>query len=138
MSEYKTVTVTKLISEPKQAGKVMKCQASIDGSAPIELVFFPDKGAGIVEGASIRAEYKPASGNYPESWFSVGVAQARSGGFGGKGGFGGGRPPENPAEKRAGVSMSYAVSLVNGGAADMSKLYTLADDIYEWMTNKVK
>jgi hypothetical protein len=60
-----------------------------------------------------------------------------TGGFQARGGFGGGRPPENPAEKRAGVSMSYAVSLVNGGSADMSKLYTLADDIYEWMCAKV-
>lgn len=53
-------------------------------------------------------------------------------------GGGGGRPMENPAEKRAGVSMSYAVALVNGGKAGIDKLYTLADDIYSWMEKKAQ
>jgi hypothetical protein len=60
------------------------------------------------------------------------------GGYTPRSGGGGGRPMENPSEKRAGVAMSYAVGLVNGGKAGVDKLYTLADDIYEWMCAKAK
>lgn len=89
MSEYKSVLLTKLISQPEQAGKVMKCKASIDGSEPIELAFFPDKVSEMTEGATIRAQFKEASGNYPASWFSVGKAKfpMKAGGGGGGGGF---------------------------------------------------
>lgn len=107
MSEYKSVVVTKLISQPEQAGKVMKCKASIDGSEPIELAFFPDKVSEITEGTTIRAQFKEASGNYPASWFSVGKAkfQGKSGGGGG-GGF---APKKNDAAIAAMSSLKAAV-----------------------------
>jgi hypothetical protein len=92
MSEYKSVVLTKLLSKPLQAGKVMKCDACIDENPiAVELAFFPDKLAEMTEGATIRAQFKEASGNYPASWFSVGKAkfQGKSGGGGGFGGGGG-------------------------------------------------
>jgi hypothetical protein len=88
---------------------------------------------GLKEGQEFEAERKDSKGFI---FYKIRPLGAPSGGFQARGGFG--RPPENPAEKRAGVSMSYAVSLVNGGSADMSKLYSLADDIYDWMTKKVQ
>jgi len=60
------------------------------------------------------------------------------GGYTPRSGGGTGKREENPAEKRSGVAMSYAVELVNGGKAGIDKLYTLADDIYDWMEAKVK
>ena len=92
----------------------------------------------LVEG-SVEVEAKPEYMGVKQ--FKL-VKKPQSNGSGGgytpRSGGGTGRPAENPSEKRAGVAMSYAVELVNGGKAGIDKLYTLADDIYAWMEAKVK
>lgn len=105
--EYKSVVLTKLITKPELAksGKIMKCQASIDGGDPIELAFFPDKAADHIEGATIRAQFRDASGNFPASWLSSGKAK-----FGGKsGGSGSYSPKKNEAAIAAQCALKCAV-----------------------------
>jgi hypothetical protein len=109
--------------------------ASIDGSEGLRIVVKSGK-EDVIRGLKLGQDFEyEKKDNKGFISYKVRPLGAPSGGFQPRGGFG--RSPENPAEKRAGVSMSYAVSLVNGGSADMSKLYSLADDIYEWMCAKV-
>lgn len=135
MSEYKSVVITKLISKPEQAGKVMKCKASIDGSDPVELAFFPDKEPEMTEGSTIRAQWKEASGNYPASWFSVGKAKFQS-----KSGGGGFAPKKNDAAIAAMSALKAAVEYSTKNLPDCAPedVTEVANRFLKWIKENSK
>ena len=122
MSEYTNIKLDAIHGEITQAGKVMKCQATIDGKGPIELAFFPEKQAEVKVGATLRAKYNPPKGDFPESWFTVGAAKFTGGG--GKGGGGGGWKPD-PARDASIVKQTCfkgGIELICAGKLELNQL----------------
>lgn len=136
--EYKTVTITKLHSEPKPSGKAMKCQASIDGSDPVTVACMPENVGLLVEGGEVYASYSPENDRFPASWW-VNKPKAHSSGQGFKGG--GARPQKNDAAIAAMSALKSAVEAhVSLGQADsnIASVLKTATVFLNWIKDNSK